>query len=242
MKKFIISAATIYMIILSFSFGLNAAADSDVKYSRILNETTAFYDESKEILFYLPYSYYVKVISVGSTYTSVSYQGGNGIIPVIEGYIKTENLNIVKVTPSNPYPDTTVMTKSADTLFSDSDLSLPKTIISSKSSAYYYGKKTDTSGEDLIYVYCNKYIGYMRKSAFGTFTLALNSDPIETDSGNSESDKESESVVKNTLGDSLQIFIIVGISVIAISIVYLLFRPSGKVKDEVISKYNEEDE
>ncbi|MBQ7643281.1 MAG: hypothetical protein IJS67_05205, partial [Clostridia bacterium] len=54
---------------------------------------------------------------------------------------------------------------------------------------------------------------------------------------------ESVERVSDGLGDNLQVVIVLGISVVAISIVYLLFRPSPeKAKEEAVSRRDFNDE
>ena len=75
--------------------GYAVAATSDVLFYREEDESTA--------LFYLPYTYYVKVLSRGKEYTAVEYLTDEGPYQRIRGYCRTEALTFVRFTPARPY-------------------------------------------------------------------------------------------------------------------------------------------
>ena len=80
-------------------------------------------------------------------------------------------------------------------------------------------------------------MGYLQSSAVYDFIVP--SLPIEESPSESvikEISTPEDQPVKNGLGNSLQLVIIIAVSVIAISVVYLLFKPSpSKVSDEVLT-------
>ena len=94
--------------------------------------------------------------------------------------------------------------------------------------AVYYGEVTNESDEKLVYVYCNGYLGYMRKSCFAPFNLPSHPEPIFSSSSTSSSNNQTQTKTQNNKTDNLQILIVAGISVIVVSIVYLIFRPGEK--------------
>ena len=69
--------------------------------------------------------------------------------------------------------------------------------------------------------------------------------PIEKEEEiiDSSSETVSESVEENGFGNALQLVVIIAVSIVAISIVYLLFKPSQKkAKDEVVTDSEWDDE
>ena len=200
-------------------------------YSRVLTTDTAFYSDSggKNLKFYLPYGYYVKVIAIGSSYTKVSYQTDNSHFPLLTGYVKTLDLIFQEETPITPYPLVSLTVLEDDILFSDYTLTSSKIAVYENSIAVYYGEITFNQ-EQLVYVYCNGYLGYMRKSCFAPFTIPPHPEPIKNaNSSNSQTEKQST----NEKAENLQILIVAGVSVIVVSFVYFIFKPNGKrVKEE----------
>ena len=80
-------------------------------------------------------------------------------------------------------------------------------------------------------------MGYMSINAVSEFTIPVlkveTEMPDESLSGESDSGKDNAAKT----GNGLQLAIIIAVSAVAISIVYLLFRPSGKgrAKDEALT-------
>ncbi len=228
MKKFIAIILSIFL--LSISPTSVHATTTDYTYSRVLTLDTGFYSDAggNYLKFYLPYGYFVKIIEVGSTYTKVGYMFDNSQFPMLTGYIKTVDLIPQYDIPLSPYPLLNLTVISDDVLFADSSLTISKIGVYSNSLAVYYGE-ISTGDTPLVYVYCNGYLGYMRKSCFAPFSVPAHPEPIiqnSSTSGQSSSTIQEKSNTNST--DNLQILIVAGISVIVVSIVYLVFRPGEK--------------
>ena len=237
MKKFI--AIILSILIFNISPASVYAQATDYSYSRILTEDTGFYSDAggNYLKFYLPYGYFVKILEVGPTYTKVCYMNDNSQFPLLSGYIKTVDLIPRYDTPISPYPLLNLTVISDDVLFSDSALTISKIGVYANSLAVYYGELSsgDTS---LVYVYCNGYLGYMRKICFAPFTVPTHPEPIITSTSSEQSSNSAEEKTKTNSTDNLQILIVAGISVIVVSIVYLVFRPGEKRVKE--NSYDEE--
>lgn len=172
---------TLIVIIISSIFAAGAAlfpatrarAD-EVKFAMVVSDDAAFYaDAGCEIIkFYLPKSYFVKVVSAYGDVSRVIYMDDGSDYPMREGYVKTVDLDFSFASPSAPYPSVTLTACSDEVLFSGTDKSQPKTVIASGSHATYYGSIT-VSGEKLLYVYANGFIGYVRESGFAPYEVGL---------------------------------------------------------------------
>lgn len=221
MKKFIAVFLIYIFCVCPFSTG-NALAVENRVYSRALTYTTGFYSDMNGayLKFYVPYGYYVKVLERGDDYSKVSYMPENASFPILIGYVKTVDL-IISETPSSPYPLLYVSVISDEVLFADSSLAFSKAAVYSGSLALYYGELLSPADEELVYVYCNGYLGYMRKNAFAPFNVPENPEPLPSSSQNSYSEKKNSS-------SSLQILIVALISIAVAVIVYVLFRPSSE--------------
>lgn len=225
MRKFIaVLELFVFCIFLSFRSS-PAVAESSRTYSRALTYDTGFYSDfnGTSLKFYLPYGYYVRVLEINGDYSKVSYMPENSSFPVLTGYIKTVDLIVSDSTPSSPFPLLYITVSEDDVLFSDSSLNVSRAGIYSGSLALYYGEITSKTGEELVYVYCNGYLGYMRKTSFSPFTVPANPDPLPSSSSFSSS-----ASVNNKSASSLQILVVALISVAVAIIVYVLFRPTDK--------------
>ena len=112
-------------------------------------------------------------------------------------------------------------------MFNDIALKNPYFNVNKNEILYYYG---DAVYGDIVlcYVYYGNKLGYIDKTCLNPFTVAPNQDPVYSETP--ESDKPTETPNLNTnqkinLGENLQIIIIVGISIVSISVVYFLFKP-----------------
>ena len=226
MKKFI---AIILSIILLNITQPNKVLAQNYTYSRVLTNTTGFYSDAggNYLKFYLPYGYFVKILEVGPTYTKVSYMNDNAQFPFLTGYIKTVDLIPREDTPLTPYPLLNLTVISDEVLFSDINLTNSKIGVYANTLAVFYGQAKSPNDEELVYVYCNGYLGYMRKSCFAPFTVPDHPEPVISNSYQEElSSSQTKSSTAQT--DNLQILIVAGISIIVVSIVYLIFRPGEK--------------
>ncbi|MBO4323659.1 MAG: hypothetical protein J5836_03255 [Clostridia bacterium] len=241
MKKFILA-----FLIFAASFCAlpeNAWADEET-YSRILAEDVTLFMDADLTMpwFTLPYSYYVRILSVGSRSVKVEYKGGSANKPSVKGYIAIENLNAGKE-PEAPYPNVTFSVGASCLLYKDTNFTYAETI-AENSVIDFYGITYSKSGKEYAFGYVSapsgdNYMGFIEKSSIKNFAVPRL--PVEVVIPESEAVKETESEepVKrsNALGDNLQIVIIVGISVVAISIVYLLFRPNPeRAKEEALTE------
>lgn len=211
------------------------------RYGRILTEDAGFYsDKGDDFKFYIPYSYYVKILSVGELYSKVSYGYEDNKYPIINGYVYTENLHISDYVPTSPFAVITLTVISDGVLFGNIDLTEQKVGVCSGKQVFYYGDAYATNGEDLCYVCYDGYLGYMRLSCFSSFTIKLNPDPIDypeiESSTYSNQTAEKSSFFKN---DKIQLMIIACISIVSVSVVYLLFKPQDT---RITNKTRNEDE
>ncbi|MBQ8726022.1 MAG: hypothetical protein IJY84_02850 [Clostridia bacterium] len=238
MKKFIL----LLLVLFAFQAPTFSVKADGERYSRVLTDGVMLYIDSTLTVewFTLPVGYYVKVLTVNHSSTKVEYKSDNPSKPSAKGYISNEHLNIVDEIPSVLYPNLILTVNQNCLMYKDADFSITETV-TQNSTLDFYGTLTRNNGEKLIYGLVNtssgdKYIGYVPTTAVHSFTPP--SLPIITDSESaSESENESspEDQTSDGLGNTLQIVIIVAVSIVAISIVYLLFKPAPNPKDEVLT-------
>lgn len=212
------------------------------RFSRVLTDGVMLYIDSTLTVewFILPVGYYLKVLNVNHASTKVEYKSDNPSKPSVKGYISNEHLNIVQETPSVLYPNLVLTLNQNCLAYTDADFSITQTV-TQNSTIDFYGMRTGVNGENFIYGFIStssgdKYIGYIPSNAIRGFTPP--SLPVESES-ESESFASIESMpseqTANGLGNTLQIVIILAVSIVAISIVYQLFKPAPSAKDEVLT-------
>ena len=242
MKKFTIIAIYVLFINTLFIFNFQSKTQTvyadTCEYFRILVSDAYIYQDAlcTQKIFEVPKTYYVKAESYNQEYARVSFGNDNSGYPVIMGYMKTAELSPVSSTPTNPYNVIKVSTALSDILFNDPDLKNAYFNVPNNTFMTYYGNYKLDNGSTLCYVYCNNKLGYIDLNSLNPFSMPENSDPlpkdpeIETEVNGEVNNETTPSSLK---GEALQIIIIVGISIICISIVYTLFKPT---KNKVYTK------
>lgn len=175
---------TIALLFLIFAFGYTSffpilpviSAHAAGDFMRVITaDTPLFADETMtDFLFYLPYTYYVKVISVDGEIAHIEYSGD--FAPAVDGYTYLSMLYRDELTVENPYPALTIKTCKTATFYSDSKLSEETRYIFPERNLYYYG--SIRSGDE--YFYCVSYngnLGYVKEDCL--YPFALNDHPNE---------------------------------------------------------------
>ncbi len=230
MKKFIVLSFTLLITLNIFNLNLFTPKASQEKYMRVLENGVYIYADNNFTtkLFELPYTYYVKVESVNGDIARVSYGSDNENYPVIMGFCKFSELSETTSVPINPYSTIKVSCLYSDVLFNDPSLVKAYFNVPENTFMIYYGSYKTTSGGSICYVYCNNKLGYFDINSLNPFSVPLHPDeiPIETPPPSEEQSPEEENKKPSSLpAESLQIIIILGLSIISISIVYYLFKP-----------------
>ena len=192
--------------------------------------------------FVLPYGYYVKVLSINGVSAKVEYRGDNPSKPSAKGYVATDELNITDETPQVVYPSLTLTVNQTCMLYKDTDFTITETI-TQNSTVDYYGILTKPGGEKYVYGLVSttsgdKYLGYISINSVFSFAIPRSEPEEESiDESTTEQTSEQSGQTSSALGNGVQLAVIISVSAVAISIVYLLFRPSGKgnAKDEAIT-------
>ena len=251
-KAFIILNFFVYLtiyIFISFNSPPSFVNASDSVYLRVLDTDVYVYSDAEltNKIFKLPYGYFVKAENVGSESTRIVYGEDNGDYPVIMGYVKTSKLKSVNVQPTKPFAIIKVSTEVSDILFNDGELKKAYFNVPAETFMYYYGDYINESAT-LCYVYCKNKLGYIDKSCLNPFYVPDSPDEIVTDTNTENNDDTlaenqptNDNQSSSNIGENLQIIIIVGISIISISVVYFLFKPSKtKTPEEYATDLEEE--
>ena len=210
------------------------------KYSRILDENTVFYADPGCTIakFVLPYGYFVKVLSVGENSIAVRYMDESANLPARDGFILVKCYYPCDYDcADSPYPNCDFKLSADEVLFADSGATTPKAVLAAGKTCHFYGN-LEINGEQFYCVYSNGYIGYVRARAFADAAVPPHPLPIKSQTDSSPTDSASaptdELPPKQTTpyatgtDSALKTVIVLAVSLVALSVVYLLFKPSRK--------------
>lgn len=255
MKKFLMTSIFIPLYILSallFPSSVSFAQSYyDVKkaerlvssneYMRVINDTTPFFSdyEGKNLLFYLPYTYYVKIIEKGEILSQVEYGGGR-LVP-IDGYVPTDMLFSDNLAVEKAYPEITVRTLETASLYSDSNCNVRSQYVFADRTAVYYGTLSVSDSVHLIYVSYNDRLGYLKESCVQPFSLPNHPNELTFIEQPTEEPPADQSTEENTSTLTSLRIIIIGCLVLAgITALFVAARhkPTGQ---ERTNYYDEND-
>ena len=177
MKKFALFVVAILLVALSPFPEKKVRAESP--YLRIIDNTTPFYSNTFATtpVFFLPYSYYVKVLGESGEYYHVEYCGENNINS-IDGFVPKSMLYEDDLSASYRYPSITITTSTSTVLYLDSELSSSIQYIFSGRDLNYYGSFTRDDGEIIYFVSYFNRLGYVRESDIIPFQIPLHPNPL----------------------------------------------------------------
>lgn len=234
-KKTLILITAIFLTpVLTLSkFQVNAQGEN---YLKVKSSLTYIYSDQNftEPIFAVPKGFFVKVEQKLSSAIKISY--GLGEYPTIYGFMKESELSSVSTIPENPFAIIKVSTDKSDVLFNDFSLNHPYFNVPKNEILYYYGE-IEKGESVLCYVYYNKKLGYIDKNSLNPFSLPSQENNAPTFGGETL-EEEFLPTSQNPLGEKLQILIIVGISIVTISVVYFLFKPTKNKTDEEDGEFN----
>lgn len=239
----------LFVLSLAFSVTINALpnqAKANLQYAMVIEHDVALYSDAscRYVKFYLPYSYFVKIIEVGTDYSRVTYMDDMDNCPRCEGYVKNIYLDFSFDAPENPYPQVTVTAISDEVLFSDLANKKPKEVILSNNKAVYFGNIT-YEGEKFFYVYAQNQVGYVRENGFSQLELkehplAPKKTPLDDTKLTPTSTKDTKTNTSLLSEKSYQPMIIILIVLSALLLLYFILRQSPQKAEH--SFYRDEDD
>lgn len=145
---------------------------SNNEYRRIITEQTPFYldSEGKQFLFYLPYTYYVKILNTQGDYFHIECYG-TGSTVALDGYVPKNMLYYDGLTVKNPYLEKVIKTANSTVLYQDINLTESIQYVFQDRELTYYGNAKSTDGNLLFCVCYNNKIGYVKETDVVPFTL-----------------------------------------------------------------------
>ena len=169
-KLFLLLSLTLYVMQNIFLVDI-VHAQTQQEYKRVINLTTPFYSNvlDQTPLFYLPYTYYVKVLDEINDFSHVEICGDNGHI-AIDGFVPTDMLFFDGQQVIYPYLNLKVKTLDTTLLYLDADLSTPSQYLFTDRELTYYGEYFGVQGK-VFYVSYNNRLGYVKETDIYPFTI-----------------------------------------------------------------------
>ena len=216
-KRAIIYALLILTVLPPLNIPVRAAGGEI--YLRVTDETTPFYSDAKaeDFLFFLPYTYYVKILSESGGIAHAEI-GGKGI--KLDGFVPIADLYDDGLYVEDPYPDITLTTVKSAVLYADLKLSAPIMYVFASRTLKYFG--TVTGGDEVIYfVSYNDHLGYVKESDIAPFSIPqhpnpltfVKEDPLPEPNASEERDTEITSVLRIVIIGALLLAGVIGLAV-----------------------------
>ena len=209
-------------------------------YMRVITHDTPFFASKTDVspLFYLPYSYYVKVIGESDGYYHIECYGDSYGVP-FDGFVPTDALFLDHQSVTTPYLNLKINTATACVLYLDSTLYSPAQYLFENRALTYYGELQTEQG--LIYYVCyNNRLGYVKESDVMPFTVPNH--PNELTFLVPENPPLSEPEVQEPTKDHLTLkLVIIGCLFLA-GVVGLFIALKGKPSDNFALTYYDEND
>ncbi len=212
-------------------------------YAKITNENVYFYsdpiEESEKILFEIPNTYFVKLIdNANENFYYAIYKN-------VYGYVKKSQVNVMSGTPVNPFANATFRIFSPDGIGLYSTPSINQSFKLTEipyltSNLIFYGYKI---GEEAIpekssqWIYCN----FQNGENFFGYVYSVFCDQLSQIQDNYETFEIVENPVfstdksPNELSAVAMTFIIIGVSIPCLIVIYLLLKPT-LLKEKVLNE------
>ncbi len=216
-------------------------------YARVITDDTPFYSDvgGSRLLFYLPYTYYVKVLNDGDLYSHVECYGTSGTA-ALDGYVPSDMLFYDGLSVKNPYVDIKLTAVDGAVLYSDASLSSTAQYVFSGRTMTYYGALPLSNGSFAYFVGYNDRLGYVKESDVMPFTIVnhpneltfIKKEEPEPDTPSAD-DAESDETDANGAFD-LRVLIIASLAFAGITALFVAFRRKPD-KRTAASYYDEND-
>ena len=221
---------------------LTAFAIESGEYVRIITDDTPFYaDKGAETpLFYLPYTYYVRVLSRGELFSHVEYGSGGA---AIDGFVPTDKLFYDGLSVENPYPDIKTLTANTAVLYKNAALTDTVQFVFEGRELYLYGKYSSSQGKILYYVGYNGKLGYVKEEDILPFTIKNHPNELTFIKSEPETEPAPEKIPDEaekdtTLNLRIAIFAVLGLA----GVIALIIAINKKPKSAPAASYYDEND
>ena len=199
------------------------------KYMRIIDENTPLYSDvlGTDLVCYLPYTYYVRVLSHGEYFLRVECYGNDGTA-AFEGYVPAEKLYDDGLEVDKPYADVKATTAATTILYFDKELTMPQMYVFPERSLKYYGQIP--YGDTYIYfVGYNGRVGYVKETDLYSFEVPNHSNELTFLITENEAEPELTPQTETFDLTGIKVVIIVCLVFAGMVGLFIAFRPKAKL-------------
>ena len=209
-------------------------------YGRAITEDVGFYKDANatELLFYLPYTYYVKITEYGASISRAEIFTFSNVTPALDGYVYTDSLYFEDVTPVAPYYELTLTTASTTPFYADSNQNTVLRYVFENRELSFYGSLQTASGSYLYYVCYNGSLGYVKEENVVPFTFVPHPTPLPVFEEQTPTPPTQPETQKGGV-DVVKIAIIIALSLAGITIFAFALKPEKKQSE--VAFYDDND-
>ena len=171
MKRFILVIFVLAVVFPPFLIAGASSVKATGELRRVITDDTPFFSSttSNTPLFYLPYTYYVRVLGDTGVFCHVEVYG-DFESPALDGFVPSEMLFSDGLSTATPFLSLSIRTASTAVLYADSTLTQPLQYVFADRNMKYYGKISSTQGI-AYYVSYNDRLGYVKEESVYPFTI-----------------------------------------------------------------------
>jgi hypothetical protein len=183
----------------------------------------------------LPLSYYVKITGSTDTHYVVEYQENSQNYYVVSGYVLKSELTPELNVPQTPFYASKELSVTAFSTIlkksNTSDSSSENTVLTlfQDYKINYYGRLPSVDGGEWYFVKYQEYFGYVKGTDVSAADIPMHPTPMPTPSAPAAS-PSAETTAAPLDGSLMRLILILGISIPAIIIVILLFKPDKSAR------------
>ena len=227
------------LTVLPFVVNLKTSYATTNVYARVLSETVGFYAHQGDQTptFYLPYTYYVEILSQGEPYSHVRVYSNTANTVAMDGFVYTESLTFDGKTPDNPFLSLTVTTAKMTPLYSTEEKTDIVYNIFKDRALTYYGYTLSSNGERMYFVSYGGYFGYVSEGTINEFNFVLHPNPLPTQETPNEDQTETPEIKPDNA--TLKTLIIISLVLATLITITVIFKPTEKRKHQ--NYYDEND-
>ena len=225
-----------------FPFTHTAFAEQSSGYLRIITEDTPFYADAggNNLLFYLPYTYYVKVLEESTFFTHVELSPQNGA--AIDGYAPTEKLYFDGLAVSFSYPSLEITASRATAFYKDRTQNNVIQYVFENRTMRYYGELPLSTGGKLYFVGYNNRLGYVKEEDVLPFSLENHPNPLTFLPKEPENTEPAETSPQKETADATVLRIIIIACLSAAGIIALFIALRKKPQPHAAASYYDEND
>ncbi len=240
MKRLFSFVSILLILFTCFGYYAPNIAYAQTEYRRVINSTTPFYKSTidENPLFFLPFSYYVKVLNHNNSFCHVEINGNNGQT-AIDGFVPTDQLFYDGQEVISPYLNLYITTIDTAVLYADSNLSSPIQYIFADRSLLYFGETQSANGK-LFYVAYNDKLGYVKESDI--FPFVIKNHPNKLTFSSAPETNVDEKIVLQSNGFPLTLKTMIIACLLLAGLIALFIALSNKKKSESQQNYYEEND